>query len=107
MIDQGSKNGTILNGQQISNFSQSESAPNDLEHESIIQLAQTKLLCHVHDGMTTCEQCEPYNYIKSKTTEVPDVMAPNLSHKAQLKLLQKKFGLESESKFFINYYKHK
>ncbi|CAO1360731.1 unnamed protein product [Diamesa serratosioi] len=97
-IDMGSKNGTILNGIQISTMKQEESEPNNLEHESIIILSQTKLLCHIHDGYTTCTECEPYNYIKAPIVELKgsEALPSSLSHKEGLKAIQKRYGLETE-----------
>lgn len=95
-----SRNGTLLDGIQTSLLSQEESKPNDLEHGNILQLAKTKLLCHVHEGLTTCNECEPYNYAKKPQAEVKvasvETQPSNLSHKEQLKLLQKRYGLATE-----------
>lgn len=94
-----SRNGTMLDGYQTSLLCQEESEPNDLEHGSILQLAKTKLLCHVHEGLTTCTECEPYNYVKKQLDEPKSADQPqpsNLSHKEQLKLLQKRYGLATE-----------
>lgn len=94
-----SRNGTLLDGVQTSSLSQEDSYPNDVEHGSVLQLAKTKLLCHIHEGLTTCTECEPYNYVK-KSTEEPrandEPQPSNLSHKEQLKLLQKRYGLATE-----------
>lgn len=93
-----SRNGTLLDGVQISMLNQEESDPIDLPHGSVLQLAKTKLLSHVHIGLTTCEECEPFNYAK-KTVDEPKAEAPqpsNLTHREQLKLLQKRYGLQTE-----------
>lgn len=95
-----SRNGTLLNGVQLSSLTQEDSNPSDLDHGSFLQLSKTKLLCHVHEGLTTCNDCEPYNYLK-KSAEEPksaevDPQPSNLSHKEQLKLLQKRYGLATE-----------
>lgn len=95
-----SRNGTLLDGIQTSKLTQEESRPNDLEHGSILQLAKTKLLCHIHEGLTTCDECEPYNYTKKPQEELKtasvEAQPSNLSHKEQLKLLQKRYGLATE-----------
>lgn len=94
-----SRNGTMLDGYQTSLLSQEESEPNDLEHGSILQLAKTKLLCHIHEGLTTCTECEPFNYGKKLLEEPKAADQPqpsNLTHKEQLKLLQKRYGLATE-----------
>ncbi|XP_068145479.1 angiogenic factor with G patch and FHA domains 1 [Drosophila tropicalis] len=90
--DMGSRNGTILNGTKMS------SEQMDLVHGSYIVIGQTKLLCHVHEGNSTCGLCEPGLLIE---TPGPAEAATNaqmtvLSHKEQLKKLQKKYGLENE-----------
>nr|XP_044248921.1 angiogenic factor with G patch and FHA domains 1 isoform X1 [Drosophila takahashii] len=92
-LDLGSRNGTILNGSPMS------SEAMDLVHGSVITLGQTKLLCHVHEGNSTCGLCEPGLLIE---TPAPVVTTGNastatvLSHKEQLKKLQRKYGLENE-----------
>jgi len=94
-----SRNGTLLDGVQISTLSQEESDPSDLDHGSVLQLSKTKLLCHIHEGLTTCPECEPYNYSKKPLEEPKTIDEPqpsNLSHKEQLKLLQKRYGLDTE-----------
>lgn len=58
IIDLGSRNGTILNGQRISPSKQ-ESEPLEVTHGSEIQLSSTTLLCHIHTGNETCKECEP------------------------------------------------
>lgn len=93
----GSRNGTILNGSRMS-ASKVESKLFDLVHGSVIQISQTKLLCHVHEGNSTCGLCEPGLLIEPPQQEIPSGSA--LSHKEQLKKIQKKYGLENESKSF-------
>lgn len=98
IVDQ-SRNGTLIDGRQVSLLSQEDSEPSDLFHENILQLSNTKLLCHIHEGLTTCKDCEPFNYAKpSREPEkvADDPLPSNLSHKEQKKLLQKRYGLQSE-----------
>ncbi|XP_073812707.1 angiogenic factor with G patch and FHA domains 1 isoform X3 [Musca autumnalis] len=91
-VDLGSRNGTILNGTRMS-ASKTESEAFDLVHGSVLQIGQTKLLCHIHEGNSTCGLCEPGLLIET-TREV--TAGPTLSHKEQLKKLQRKYGLENE-----------
>ncbi|XP_068620280.1 angiogenic factor with G patch and FHA domains 1-like isoform X5 [Battus philenor] len=56
--DLGSKNGTILNGTRMSEC-QDISVPMEVVHGSVIQMGETKLLCHIHPGNETCGHCEP------------------------------------------------
>jgi pSer/pThr/pTyr-binding forkhead associated (FHA) protein len=99
LIIDHSRNGTMLDGKQISLMKQEDSDAVDLFHDNILQISNTKLLCHIHEGLTTCKECEPFNYIKpQKEPEkvIEDPQPSNLSHKEQLKLLQKRYGLQSE-----------
>nr|XP_014100195.1 angiogenic factor with G patch and FHA domains 1 isoform X1 [Bactrocera oleae] len=94
--DLGSRNGTVLNGTRMS-ASKQESTECDLVHGSVLQIGQTKLLCHVHEGNSTCGLCEPGLLIE--TTRESNATAGNttvLTHREQLKKLQKKYGLEKE-----------
>lgn len=98
-IVDSSRNGTLLDDVQISLLNQEESEPSSLPHGSSLRIAKTNLLCHIHEGLTTCHECEPYSYAK-KTVEEPkaadEPQPSNLSHKEQLKLLQKRYGLQTE-----------
>lgn len=96
-VDLGSRNGTILNGTRMS-VSKTESDSHDVVHGSVLQIGQTKLLCHVHEGNSTCGLCEPGLLIETPRETTP---GPSLSHKEQLKKLQKKYGLENESELMI------
>lgn len=94
-----SRNGTLIDGRQVSSLSQDDSEPADLFHENILQLSNTKLLCHVHEGLTTCDECEPFNYakqLKEPEKVADDPLPMNLSHKETLKLQKKRYGLQSE-----------
>lgn len=136
-VDLGSRNGTILNGQRMSNSKQ-ESDPTKLDHGSvsgnnpvlfirqsivdinphcnrfsqrfqILQIGQTKLLCHMHEGSFTCGQCEPglVQFDGAASNQIDSVPAasssgshltPVASHKKQLKELKKRYGLQDNSK---------
>lgn len=94
-----SRNGTLIDGRQVSLLNQEDGEASDLFHENVLQLSNTKLLCHIHEGLTTCKDCEPFNYAKpqKEPEKVTDDPQPsNLSHREQLKLLQKRYGLQSE-----------
>lgn len=73
-----------------------------LPHDSVIELNKTKILCHIHEGHTTCDKCEPGIVQKTReTTTVTPAIVEVLSHKAALKHLQKRYGLEHESKYIL------
>lgn len=94
-----SRNGTLLNGREISLLRKEECEPQSLHHGDTLEIAHVKLLAHIHEGLQTCDECEPFNYAQ-KPQEPPvkpvEEFVPSLSHREQLKLLQKRYGLESE-----------
>lgn len=97
----GSRNGTLLDGRRMSNAKQ-ESEPLPVVHNSVIQLSQTKLLVHIHEGNATCDQCEPGLNV---TTAIPptglegseNAAGGSLSHKQELKQIKKRYGLADDS----------
>lgn len=107
-IDLGSRNGTLMDGKRMSNTKQ-ESDPAAIKHGTVLQIGQTKLLCHIHDGHVTCDQCEPGLFQQMKSTPDEDNKADTVqvvaaesvssSHRRQLKNLKKRYGLEEESKW--------
>jgi pSer/pThr/pTyr-binding forkhead associated (FHA) protein len=92
----GSRNGTILNNERIST-SKRESSPKDIVHGSVLQVALTKLLCHIHNGNTTCGHCEPGLVGTFAENTFSKTVEPTFTHKEGLKMLQKRYGLENES----------
>lgn len=95
-VDLGSKNGTILNGARMS-ASQQESKTIGIPHGSVMELSQTKLLFHIHEGHNTCAECEPGFYVQAETSaEAVEKITP-ISRKEELKRIQKRYGLETES----------
>lgn len=118
-IDLGSRNGTLMNGKRMSNAKQ-ESEPMKLVHGTVLQIGQTKLLCHIHDGHSTCGQCEPgllgdgsdaavataavaatAGGAVSSNCSASKIANVNVDHKRQLKNLKKRYGLQDESKYFL------
>lgn len=96
-IDLGSRNGTLLNGKRMSNAKQ-ESEPIAIFHGANIQLSQTKLLVHMHDGHTTCGHCEPglLGQTDQVNPQITEEQATLLTHKQELKKLKKRYGLADE-----------
>lgn len=96
IIDLGSRNGTFLNGKRISAAKQ-ESEPQEIEHETILQIGGTKLDCHIHNGNETCERCEP-GLLQLNSAGGESSAPLKIQHKSELKRLKSKFGLEKASK---------
>lgn len=110
-IDLGSRNGTVMNGKRMSNAKQ-ESDAMPLKHGTVLQIGQTKLLCHIHDGHSTCGHCEPglfktqipetnSNHVVD-VAEIPKTSNPAHEHRRQLKNLKKRYGLEDEREQFTS-----
>lgn len=96
-----------MDEKRMSNTKQ-ESDPMAIRHGTTLQIGQTKLLCHIHDGLSTCDQCEPglFQQMKgtdegSKSVELTTVTTESvsISHKRQLKNLKKLYGLQDESEY--------
>uniref|UniRef100_A0A8C3S3R4 AGGF1 factor n=1 Tax=Chelydra serpentina TaxID=8475 RepID=A0A8C3S3R4_CHESE len=58
LVDQGSQNGTVVNGNQILQ-PKTKCDPYVLEHGDEIKIGETVLSFHIHPGSDTCDGCEP------------------------------------------------
>ncbi|KAF7250476.1 Angiogenic factor with G patch and FHA domains 1 [Varanus komodoensis] len=58
LVDQGSQNGTVVNGNQILQ-PKTKSEPHVLEHGDEVKIGETVLSFHIHPGSETCDGCEP------------------------------------------------
>lgn len=95
IIDLGSRNGTILNDIRLS-VAKQESVPHEVIHGSILQIGSTKLLCHIHKGYETCENCEPGLLLENST--INDTYISKIQqHKSELRRLKTKFGVKSNN----------
>ncbi|XP_059609155.1 angiogenic factor with G patch and FHA domains 1 [Phlebotomus argentipes] len=97
IIDLGSTNGTILNSQRMTT-SKRESDPVDLLHDSVIELSGTRLLCHVHGGSETCDDCHP-GLLKATQKTASSAAESQSLEQSRLQIqkrLQKKYGLATE-----------
>lgn len=75
----------------------------------VFQIGQTKLLCHVHEGTSTCDQCEPGlvqgdlagSICNVNTSKAYGEQLTGLdAHKTQLRKLKKRYGLQDNSESF-------
>nr|CAG4650359.1 EOG090X0AIB [Sida crystallina] len=96
--DLGSRNGTFLNSERLSE-SKEESDVYLLPHDTRIQFGSVTLLCHVHSGLETCNDCEPGLIVQRHQDSVLSVPAPKedleKARKRELKKIRSRFGLES------------
>ncbi|NXA31953.1 AGGF1 factor, partial [Eudromia elegans] len=58
LVDQGSQNGTVVNGNQILQ-PKTKCDPYILEHGDEVKIGDTVLSFHIHPGSDTCDGCEP------------------------------------------------
>ncbi|XP_072462489.1 angiogenic factor with G patch and FHA domains 1 [Notamacropus eugenii] len=58
LVDQGSQNGTIVNGKQILQ-PKTKCEPYVLQHGDEVKIGETVLSFHIHPGSDTCDGCEP------------------------------------------------
>ncbi|XP_050674691.1 angiogenic factor with G patch and FHA domains 1 isoform X2 [Leptidea sinapis] len=94
-VDFGSKNGTLLNGLRMSP-SQEASTPTEIVHGSMLQLGETKLLCHIHPGTDTCGHCEPGLIMetqeKEKKVAYTRTCSVQIQHQLELARLKNKYA---------------
>lgn len=81
-----------------------ESEPLPISHGDIIQLSQTKLLMHVHEGHATCSRCEPgLNLATGIATDTQEAANVQLTHKQELKQIKKRYGLAEDSELYTTH----
>lgn len=90
--DKGSTNGTFLDGKKLPKH-KSSSEPRHLVHGSELTVGDTKLLCHIHDGMETCNLCEPGIQAPPPEESIKNVVPQKRKFDDELKSLKEKYGL--------------
>ncbi|XP_043913958.1 angiogenic factor with G patch and FHA domains 1 isoform X2 [Protopterus annectens] len=103
LVDQGSQNGTTINGKLILQ-PKTKSEPYKLEHGDEVKFGETVLSFHVHPGSDTCYGCEPGQVIAhlglNKKEETPAQLLitkedKEKTRRKKLKQMRVKYGLES------------
>uniref|UniRef100_UPI00358EE7DF angiogenic factor with G patch and FHA domains 1 isoform X2 n=1 Tax=Myxine glutinosa TaxID=7769 RepID=UPI00358EE7DF len=59
IIDQGSQNGTVINGTRMQQEKDAVSEPHALSHGDELRFGETVLSFHIHPDAETCVGCEP------------------------------------------------
>ncbi|KAL4714991.1 hypothetical protein ACJJTC_003142 [Scirpophaga incertulas] len=93
-MDLGSKNGTYLNGVRMSE-AQTVSRSLEVVHGSILEIGETKLLCHIHPGNDTCGHCEPGLIMETQEKEkvaYTRTCSVQLQHQLELARLKNKYA---------------
>ncbi|XP_006981819.2 angiogenic factor with G patch and FHA domains 1 isoform X1 [Peromyscus maniculatus bairdii] len=103
LVDQGSQNGTVVNGKQILQ-PKTKSDPYVLEHGDEVRIGETVLSFHIHPGSETCDGCEPGQvraHLRLDKKDEPFV-APALSKEEKelerrkaLRKIRVKYGLQN------------
>ncbi|XP_064608802.1 angiogenic factor with G patch and FHA domains 1-like [Liolophura sinensis] len=102
IVDKGSQNGTFINGTRIAE-PKSVGEPRLLNHGDRIKVGSSILLCHIHAGLDTCDQCEPGQVLAnlhSHSQSEKDVVILSKEEKEklrrrQLKDIKRKYGLDN------------
>jgi len=101
ITDLGSRNGTFINSERLS-ATMEASDEYILPHDSRLQVGSVDLLCHVHSGLETCDNCEPglvdhTSSAQSNPSRTVQGTKQDLekARKRELKKIRQKFGLES------------
>ncbi|KAK3606036.1 hypothetical protein CHS0354_025079 [Potamilus streckersoni] len=103
IVDLGSQNGTYLNCKRLSQ-AKAASEPVAISHGDQIQFGDgTKLLCHIHPGTDTCDDCEPGQVRaqwQAKNEPKKEIVflskeEKQRQHKEQLRQIKQKYGLKN------------
>nr|XP_056704122.1 angiogenic factor with G patch and FHA domains 1 [Euleptes europaea] len=103
LVDQGSQNGTVVNGNQILQ-PKAKSDPYILEHGDEVKIGETVLSFHIHPGSETCDGCEPGQVRahlrldkKSESSIGPALTKEEkeLNRRKALKQIRVKYGLQN------------
>ncbi|XP_008580180.1 PREDICTED: angiogenic factor with G patch and FHA domains 1 isoform X2 [Galeopterus variegatus] len=103
LVDQGSQNGTIVNGKQILQ-PKTKCDPYVLEHGDEVKIGETVLSFHIHPGGDTCDGCEPGQVRAHLRLDKKDesFVGPTLSkeekeleRRKELKKIRVKYGLQN------------
>uniref|UniRef100_A0A8D2AXI6 Angiogenic factor with G patch and FHA domains 1 n=1 Tax=Sciurus vulgaris TaxID=55149 RepID=A0A8D2AXI6_SCIVU len=103
LVDQGSQNGTIVNGKQILQ-PKTKCDPYILAHGDEVKIGETVLSFHIHPGSDTCDGCEPGQVRAHLRLDKKDesFVGPALSkeekeleRRKELKKIRVKYGLQN------------
>ncbi|NWW95533.1 AGGF1 factor, partial [Rhynochetos jubatus] len=103
LVDQGSQNGTVVNGNQILQ-PKIKGDPYILEHGDEVKIGETVLSFHIHPGSDTCDGCEPgqvrahLRLDRKKESSVCPALSKEereLVRRKALKQIRVKYGLQN------------
>ncbi|KAA0719782.1 Angiogenic factor with G patch and FHA domains 1 [Triplophysa tibetana] len=102
LIDQGSQNGTVINGNRILQ-PKVRCDPYLLTHGDEVKMGETVLSFHIHTGTNTCDGCEPGQIIahlsrhKREENSGPILSKEDkeIQRQKELKMMKVKYGLKN------------
>ncbi|CAB1332598.1 unnamed protein product [Coregonus sp. 'balchen'] len=104
LVDQGSQNGTVLNGNRILQ-PKAKCDPCPLTHGDEVKMGETVLSFHIHSGTDTCDGCEPGQVMAHlgkhqrnqpvQTGPAPTKEDKELLRQKELKQMKVKYGLKT------------
>ncbi|XP_033928577.1 angiogenic factor with G patch and FHA domains 1 isoform X2 [Melopsittacus undulatus] len=103
LVDQGSQNGTVVNGNQILQ-PKTKCDPYILEHGDEVKIGETVLSFHIHHGSDTCDGCEPgqvrahLRLDRKKESSVCPALSKEereIVRRKALKKIREKYGLQN------------
>ncbi|XP_051537094.1 angiogenic factor with G patch and FHA domains 1-like isoform X1 [Myxocyprinus asiaticus] len=102
LIDQGSQNGTVINGNRILQ-PKVHCDPCPLTHGDEVKMGETVLSFHIHMGTDTCDGCEPgqvkahLNRHKREENSGPVLSKEDkeIQRQKELKMIKVKYGLKN------------
>ncbi|XP_051533153.1 angiogenic factor with G patch and FHA domains 1-like isoform X2 [Myxocyprinus asiaticus] len=106
LIDQGSQNGTVINGNRILQ-PKVRCDPCPLTHGDEVKMGETVLSFHIHTGTDTCDGCEPGQVIahlnrhkreENSGIQIGSVLSKEdkeIQRQKELKMMKVKYGLKN------------
>lgn len=102
LIDQGSQNGTVINGNRILQ-PKVRCDPYPLTHGDEVKMGETVLSFHIHTGTNTCDGCEPGQIIahlsrhkrEENTGSVLSKEDKEIQRQKELRMMKVKYGLKN------------
>ncbi|XP_056588033.1 angiogenic factor with G patch and FHA domains 1 [Triplophysa dalaica] len=102
LIDQGSQNGTVINGNRILQ-PKVRCDPYLLTHGDEVKMGETVLSFHIHTGTNTCDGCEPGQIIahlsrhkrEENSGSILSKEDKEIQRQKELKMIKVKYGLKN------------
>ncbi|KAK9496594.1 hypothetical protein O3M35_013128 [Rhynocoris fuscipes] len=94
VIDLGSRNGTWVNGKRLSSPNE-QSKSEEISHGTVLTIGSTTLLCHIHNGMDFCSECQTPEVPLLKEGSAATKLSTKKQHHKQLMQIKQKYQLNT------------